>query len=503
MIPETVTAQNTTNQSASLLIVEIPLPSATLALQIAKAISQTNSSIALKTQMAVFAIPYGTQCVWSIQHSATPSPSVMPAKQLGFGFTEDQFVECSEDDCFCTEEYFPVCLVDSTGQVLESYDNICFAICAGANTDELVPCFEYLACIADFSSHPTSNDGLSIQFQDASFFFSAPVESWSWDFGDGNTSTEQNPLHVYEALGDYTVTLTITGPECTDTITRTITLAENDYDFSNNCQAFFFFEQPDPDNLLLFQFINFSFGSFDEISWDFGDGNTSTEFNPLHTYAEEGTYTVTLSGTGPDGCTSTVAIPVVAGENIWYGDLECRAWFLPIIIPDSNQVFFLNLSSNDALTFAWDFGDGNTSTERDPAYTYAAAGVYTVSLTITTENGCENTFTVTIDIVNDNFTSNPIFSLLSSTTETAAFTGEVLLFPNPTRDAVTVRWDNPADQVENWTLFDLSGKRIIQSVGPDQNGQQIDLDLSQQPAGIYVLRLQTKTGVATRRITKN
>ncbi|MEZ4985787.1 MAG: PKD domain-containing protein [Saprospiraceae bacterium] len=73
--------------------------------------------------------------------------------------------------------------------------------------------------------------------------------------------------------------------------------------------------------------------------------------------------------------------------------------------------YFINLSSEDAVEFSWDLGDGTTSNDPIVAHTYEQAGAYTVTLTITSENGCTNTFTVVLNFAEDsgNFTANPSF----------------------------------------------------------------------------------------------
>jgi PKD repeat protein len=330
------------------------------------------------------------------------------------------------------------------------------------------------------------------------------ASSWFWDFGDGQTSTEQNPTHTYAEGGVYDVLLTVESPECGVITTVYHICVGEGGGVGANCQAFFFFEQPDVDNLLFFQFIDFSLtGTGDTWIWDFGDGQTSTEQNPTHTYAEAGIYTVTLSVIDGD-CNSTVSIIVNAGENYWYGDLACRAWFLPIITSPTYEVFFINLSSADAIAFIWDFGDGTSSTDPLAFHTYPGPGIYTVTLTTTSADGCTNTFTTIINLTEGEggFTSNPSFSLVSDTEEVVELS-TLQVAPNPTRDQVQISWQPNVAGGYTWQLFDLNGRLIEQQQLRTSGALEIvTLDLSAQVSGVYLFRLQTAEGQQTIRLSK-
>jgi gliding motility-associated-like protein len=122
------------------------------------------------------------------------------------------------------------------------------------------------------------------------------------------------------------------------------------------------------------------------FSWDFGDGQTSTLPNPVHQFANiTQTYFVKLKVTDATGCINeTVAKPLIpAGGSV-------KARFNTTSICDQLQASFVDSSesSSTALTYAWDFGDGNSSTEKSPLHVYSSAGAYTVKLVVTAGNGC-------------------------------------------------------------------------------------------------------------------
>ncbi len=128
-------------------------------------------------------------------------------------------------------------------------------------------------------------------------------------------------------------------------------------------------------------------------SWNFGDGNTSTSQNPAHTYADAGTYTVSLTVTtsvGSDTTTINNMITVhAAGEDIAPEaafEVDIDSGLAPLLVSFTDT----STAGSAAITsWSWNFGDGNTSTSQNPAHTYADAGTYTVSLTVTTSVGSD------------------------------------------------------------------------------------------------------------------
>lgn len=161
---------------------------------------------------------------------------------------------------------------------------------------------------ADFTSNCTEGPRpLSIAFMDTS---TGLPESWSWDFGDGNTSADQNPVHVYSNDGVYPVKLTVANSKGSNSTLKTnyITVSTKPplSDFRSNITS---------GNIpLTVQFTDTSTGSPVSWNWDFGDGTSSTEQNPTHTYFSAGTYNVTLVVSKANGSTSKIST-ITACEN--------------------------------------------------------------------------------------------------------------------------------------------------------------------------------------------
>ncbi|NBC06192.1 MAG: PKD domain-containing protein [Bacteroidetes bacterium] len=144
------------------------------------------------------------------------------------------------------------------------------------------------------------------QFSDASNY---DPTSWSWDFGDGSSSDEQNPQHTYSVPGIYTVCLTASNTQGADEACQEITVV-----FAP--QAGFAIEMLSDSS---FQFNDLSANTPTSWEWDFGDGSSSDEQNPMHTYAASGDYTVCLTAAnsaGSDTSCNAVEVVIVSAERL-------------------------------------------------------------------------------------------------------------------------------------------------------------------------------------------
>jgi|GEM_PF-633135 len=155
--------------------------------------------------------------------------------------------------------------------------------------------------VANFTANVTSGPApLAVAFTDTS---TGGPTSWSWDFGDGGSSTEQNPVHTYTALGTYTVSLTASNAHGADTETRVAYI-----DVGCPPEANFTANVTEGNAPLAVQFNDESTGNVTAWLWDFGDSNMSTVQNPVHTYESPGNYSVSLTASNAFG-TSTLTKP--------------------------------------------------------------------------------------------------------------------------------------------------------------------------------------------------
>nr|WP_319377587.1 PKD domain-containing protein [uncultured Methanoregula sp.] len=270
--------------------------------------------------------------------------------------------------------------------------------------------------VLDFTADQTGGKSpLMIRFSPASAL--AP-SSWSWDFGDGSGSQDKNPSHAYALPGNYTVTLTATGPAGTNVLRKTGYILVTPPDGAAAAQkaglvpllvnlsekiGLLATTAPLPPAPvadftadiryglapLTVQFTDTSTGSPRSWSWDFGDGNTSVRQNPRYTYSRPGNYTATLTVKNRGGSsTKTLADPVIVRPiAILPGpDFSQNASSGPVPL----AVQFGDRSTGPGITaWAWDFdNDGITdSTDKNPVCVYNLGGNYTVNLTVTNDFG--------------------------------------------------------------------------------------------------------------------
>ncbi|MCX5769395.1 MAG: PKD domain-containing protein, partial [Candidatus Hydrogenedentes bacterium] len=236
---------------------------------------------------------------------------------------------------------------------------------------------------ASFTAAPTTGCiPLDVQFTDTS---TGNPTAWEWDFGDGGSSSEQNPLYTYNTPGVYTVSLTVSNASGPDTAVQEnliVVLGVPAGSFeaipTSGCAE------------LEVAFSDTSTGSPDSYSWDFGDGATSTDASPSHVYMAPGTYSVTLTvqnNCGQDTVVETDLI-VVTGPPTASFDAAPTSGDAPLLVQ------FTDTSAGGPTSLSWDFGDGGAGTSSSPTHTFASAGNYTVTLTASNDCGADDASTI-------------------------------------------------------------------------------------------------------------
>lgn len=251
-------------------------------------------------------------------------------------------------------------------------------------TDTAFAHIEITPVNAGFTS--TSNsacNGVPMQFTDTSNYAS----SWLWNFGDGSTSTQQNPAHTYNANGTYTVTLTIGYNGCNDTEQQVnyITVT-NPINFQINASTYNACSAP-----LTVNFTNNAVGAT-SVNWNFGDGGSSSQLNPSYTYTTNGTFSVTCSVTNSTGCINTVSLPnpIVTHPISSSFTVDSLNGCAPLTVR-----FTANATSNvPIVSYQYFWGDGNNVVSGNPirVYAYNITGVYNPYLVTTDQQGCKDTF---------------------------------------------------------------------------------------------------------------
>ena len=236
---------------------------------------------------------------------------------------------------------------------------------------------DHLAPEADFTVSPTTGvRPLSVQFTDQS---SGEITAWSWGFGDGGESTAASPSHTYVSNGNYTVTLDVLGPGGANRMTRAHCVAVGE---PAPVTAAFTADQRIGDAPLEVHFTDQSTGPVSHWSWSFGDGGTSSDRYPVHTYASPGGYPVTLTVASDAGATDSETkgnyVNVCTPAPVLTADFTTstpRTGAVPL------EVYFVNQTIGTYHDAVFDFGDG-CHRHGVVNHTYYDEGVYTVSLTV-------------------------------------------------------------------------------------------------------------------------
>jgi PKD repeat protein len=225
--------------------------------------------------------------------------------------------------------------------------------------------------------------GFALSFMDSSKAAGlSPVSQWAWDFGDGATSTLQNPKHTYASANSYKVTLKAAADAgCSIPITKTVTQYPNPVTkeiIVPACQAY-------PTSFMDSSKIA-SGNSIASRKWYFGDGATSTSATATHSYVKSGYYNVKLVTVSSFGCkdSSTQKIRVYPKPTAFFAfNNSCIG----------TTVYFANTSSDSTTgtTYFWNFGDNTTSSSATASHIYKINGTYKVKLTVTSKYGCQDT----------------------------------------------------------------------------------------------------------------
>mgnify|MGYP003686670771 CR=1 FL=1 len=323
----------------------------------------------------------------------------------------------------------------------------------------------------------------TVAFYDASTTNLGSVVSWNWSFGDGNTSSTQNPQHTYAVNGNYQVCLVIqTSSGCVNTYCDTINITCIQ---PQTCQANFGYTQcPD---VYFFDASTTNVGSIVGWTWDFGDGASSTQQNPQHTYTANGWYQVCLIIQTSGGCFSTycdsVNINCIQPAN-------CNAAFTQTSNPNLLTTF-TDVSTSSAgpiVSWIWDFGDGGNSTQQNPTHLYANPGYYYVCLTIIT-GGAQPCTSVTCDTI----TVGTV-----ALEEALPFT-DLLVTPNPFEDNFNVSYTLTDRENIELVLYDALGKkvRVLDVASHGIGTHQLSVSAADLSAGLYLLRLSSPAGSKT------
>ena len=321
------------------------------------------------------------------------------------------------------------------------------------------------AIVNDFNAEFIASDTILCAGTNITFIpVSEIVNSFQWDFGDGNISSDSVPSHIYQSPGFYDVKLIASdGQGCIDTtiLINYIEVKQVIADFSHisngNCPP------------VVTSFTNLSSGA-SNYNWDFGDNLNSTIENPAHSYTTGGYYNVSLISSDNFGCADTLVI-----NNLVYIPG-------PVLDFDIDQVFgcdslTISITNNSSNTsnYLYNFGDGATSNLQSPSYTYSNPGSYQISLVGEDSAGCQVAFTsseiITVDV-------SPILSYQISDTNLCI--GESFSITNNSIFSNTHQWTYASqtyNDISPTIIANLIGSNPLQYIAGNSNNTCFDTSI--------------------------
>jgi gliding motility-associated-like protein len=269
------------------------------------------------------------------------------------------------------------------------------------------------------------------------------ISGYTWDTDDGGIFHSADLMHTYASYGSYQAKLIVTGNNgCSDSLVQVVTLNPKPV-------ASFVYTIISPYSDDGYQFTNksiISSGNISGYAWDFGDGNTSSDVNPVHTFATAGIFTVTLTVTGTGNCagvlTQTLQVrkePNIIAAFTTGNSTQCVG---------GNNFAFLNhttIGSGGTInSYDWDFGDGTVSSIENPSHTYAGPGIYTVTLSVSGTIGggvFSDIITGSVEVFASTHMDRP-----ANQTICAGTVSDVIRFTS-TDPGVTFNWTNDQPQI--------------------------------------------------------
>lgn len=304
---------------------------------------------------------------------------------------------------------------------------------------------------------------VDISFVNTTSIATGSIVSWQWSFGDNGSSTVQSPIYSYSNTGTYLISLTATSDlGCAITFTRTALLSNKPIVSFNQISGL------DCSGETL-SFTNLSVPlNGPSFTWRFGDGSSSTQQSPVHTYMNSGFYAIKLVAINPGGCGDsltkpyTVTVPPPVAAHFTYAAV-------------SNSVLLFTNTSENSVKSKWDFGDNTGSLANNPQHTFPEITNYRVCLTAYNSLNCADS------ICDDVFTGISRIIAIPS-----AFT------PNDdsNNDVLRVR-GGPFQEME-FTIYNEWGN-VIFSATEQQEGWDGTYRGEAQPVGVYEYVLRAKT----------
>jgi PKD repeat protein len=348
-------------------------------------------------------------------------------------------------------------------------------------------------CLASYNFERDSINPLKLKFHSNSFGYSL---NYLWAFGDGTFSNQTNPEKVYSDSGKYNICLTVTRPSsngsskfCNEFVVG---------NFVNTCTSSFSFFINNPPTLEFYAPVfNPTLNRIKQI-WDFGDSTIVENHKPIlrvfKQYKDAGKYIVCLKQFDTVDLAYTSSTCNIINILPEWATNKCTAKFNFSQTANPLRVLFnahSNYTTNEAK-YLWTFGDGDTSTLKNPFHQYKSNGTYTICLNVVNNDGsCQMSHCITELFIDPNVAINESI-------------GENLfdVYPNPVEDKLTIKRLTSFGNKIEIQLFDLNGKLLNHFI-PDGNNEIVEMELSNLKTGFYILHFKGEDINFRKRIIKN
>lgn len=304
----------------------------------------------------------------------------------------------------------------------------------------------------------TSNDGL-FSFQS----LGNPNHIYTWNFGDGTTIISQNPIYQYTDTGTYEVTLTVNTGICSQSQTQTIV--------SDICPVANFSVNQSSGQVEIENLSQF----YNDINWDFGNNETSTNINPNPVYESDGDYTIQLIVEN-DFCSDTLE-QLIAVKNCAVADFD--------FVTNGLEIQLLNQSQNNVLNF-WNI-DGTNFSNSAPTFTFDEPGNYEINLLVYNQYNCSDSISKVITITGNDFTNISSFEN----------DFEVRIYPNPAMNEIFIDLDRRLMQDIKMNIWDATGKKIL-----NNQTYQNKIAIHDYSSGVYFIQITSSIGVFNSKFIK-
>jgi len=321
--------------------------------------------------------------------------------------------------------------------------------------------FSYDTCIAG-----------PVTFGNSSFTGASNIDSYLWDFGDGNTSEEEFPVHEYMIPGDLPISLIITDNNgCMDTFNQVISYFPVPADViiaptgALGCV---------PQDVLIDN-LSFPIDESYTINWDLGDGNISNDVSPFHTYTEPGTYSLAVDITSPIGCSTSAAWSDIFVMRV---TPEAGFSFNPSEVNELNSGVQFNDESFNASFYTWLFSEEAESFDANPYYEFQDTGRQVITQIVEHPDGCLDTLTKIIDVA-------PFCSWFFPNAFTPNGDGKNDLFKGK-------GFDRNIEQFNIW-VYNRWGELVFESTNKDEgwNGKKNNVGQDSPQSGyVYVAEIR-------------